>query len=94
VPLTITERNVTLSGVLEDGSPFSFDLNSSGSYYTSVFSPDAVLTVALPPPATIPEPSALLLFVLGSFVGLRTSRFQAGRKQYDGMPAFDHTFCE
>jgi hypothetical protein len=47
VPLTITQRNVTLSGILGDGLPFSFTLNSSGAYYTSVFSPNATLTVSL-----------------------------------------------
>lgn len=46
-PLSITDRDVTLSGVLADGSAFSFDLNSSGSYYTSVFAPNAQLTVSL-----------------------------------------------
>ena len=42
---TVTDRDVTLSGLLEDGSPFSFDLNRNrpGDF----FSAQATLTVTL-----------------------------------------------
>jgi hypothetical protein len=46
-PFTIEDRNVVLSGVLADGSAFSFDLNSvsptSGDYFDAM----ALLTVSL-----------------------------------------------
>lgn len=53
---TITDRDVTLSGILSDGTPFSFDLNSQrnlGDY----FDPEAILTVTL----VVPEPSSWAL---------------------------------
>jgi hypothetical protein len=53
-PFTITNRNVTLSGILADGSPFSFDLNSTFVFGMDWFSPDAVLT------ATLIEPGQLV----------------------------------
>jgi len=46
VPLTITDRNVTLSGVLADGSPFSIDLDSN-PYSNNLFDPNAILTITL-----------------------------------------------
>ena len=45
--LTILDRNVTLSGLLEDGSAFRFDLNTSESSQNDFFSPNATLTVTL-----------------------------------------------
>ena len=46
---TILDRNVTLSGLLADGSAFSFDLNTefSNSISEDHFHPDAMLTVTL-----------------------------------------------
>ena len=50
-PFTITDRDVTLSGVLADGEPFSFDLNSEDTSsindFEEFFSPDAILSVVL-----------------------------------------------
>jgi len=47
-PLMILDRDVTLSGLLADGTPFSFDLNSSTvSSDDDFFDADAMLTVAL-----------------------------------------------
>ncbi|QDU58795.1 hypothetical protein [Aeoliella mucimassa] len=57
-PFELTERDVTLSGVLQDGSPFSFDLNSTSVDNNDYFSPDASLYIA-----QVPEPQALALFV-------------------------------
>jgi hypothetical protein len=54
-PFTITDRDVALSGILADGEPFSFDLNSVDNF-RGVFSPDATITVTLEAP-----------FVLGDF---------------------------
>lgn len=45
VPQTIADRGVELSGTLADGSPFSFDLNSSVVPLEDFFASDALLTV-------------------------------------------------
>ena len=51
--LTIVDRDVTLSGVFADGSPFSFDLTSVATFRTAdFFSPDATLTVTLGEPVS------------------------------------------
>ena len=44
---TINDRDVTLSGLLADGTPFSFELNSTVSFGEDFFAPDATLTVTL-----------------------------------------------
>lgn len=44
---TITDRNVTLSGLLANGEPFSFQLNSAFSPSDGFFSQGATLTVTL-----------------------------------------------
>jgi Dockerin type I domain len=46
VPFTITSRNVILTGLLADGSTFSFNLNSSDSN-SDFFATGAMLAVAL-----------------------------------------------
>ena len=46
---TILDREVTLSGLLADGSPFSFDLNLVNGSNQNFFSSDATLTVTLIP---------------------------------------------
>lgn len=47
-PFTIVDRDVTLSGLLADGSPFSFDLNSTNLFgEEDYFDPNATLTVTL-----------------------------------------------
>ena len=48
--LTIVDRDVILSGLLADGSPFSFDLDSTDTGL-SFFSSNATLTVTLGAPA-------------------------------------------
>ena len=50
VPFTVNDRDVLLTGLLTDGSSFSFDL-----FY---FSPGATLTLTL-----VPEPSSLVLLI-------------------------------
>jgi len=47
VPFTITDRDVTLNGLLADGSGFSFDLNSTNISGQDYFDPLALLTVTL-----------------------------------------------
>jgi len=47
---TIADRDVTLSGVLDDGQPFSFELNSVNSFTDDSFDPEATLTVTLTAP--------------------------------------------
>jgi hypothetical protein len=46
-PFTIEDRNVVLSGVLADGSAFSFDLNSVSPSSPEYFDAMALLTVSL-----------------------------------------------
>ena len=73
---TVEDRDVSLSGLLADGSPFSFDLNTS--YDLSIgdfFSPDATLTLRL-----VPEPGAGLLALLGA-VGMGGCRDSWGRRR-------------
>lgn len=48
-PMLITSRDVTLSGMLADGSSFSFDLNSTRATLEDYFSPNATLTITLVP---------------------------------------------
>jgi len=57
---TITDRDVTLSGLLADGSPFSFDLNTTGISGDS-FSQGTTLTVTL----VVPEPASFAMLMLG-----------------------------
>lgn len=47
---TIEDRDVVLSGLYADGTPFSFDLNSTFSAGQDFFSTSATLTVTLGPP--------------------------------------------
>jgi hypothetical protein len=51
-PFTVTDRNVTLSGVLADGTPFDFDLNTQNAFNQDFFHHQALVTV------TLVEPSA------------------------------------
>jgi len=46
-PFTLMDRDVTLSGLLADGSSFLFDLNSNFVVNEDFFSPDATLTLTL-----------------------------------------------
>jgi hypothetical protein len=46
-PFTITDRNVTLSGILANGSPFSFDLSTTLSFDRDFVTADTLLTVTL-----------------------------------------------
>ena len=78
VPFTVTNRDVTLSGFLVDGSPFSFDLHSTGTT-TDRFDPLTTLTLTLKAGA-VPEPAtaALLLMALSSVAGVtRVRRLEA-----------------
>ncbi len=63
--ITIADRNVSLTGRLADGSPFSFDLNTNpafrGPWSPDYFDLDATLTVTL-----VPEPSAVWLLISGA----------------------------
>jgi hypothetical protein len=49
-PFTVTDRDVTLSGVLTDGSAFSFDLNPGGAFgVADRFDPGATLKITFDP---------------------------------------------
>lgn len=66
---TINDRDMTLAGVFADGTPFSFDLNSTTGPH-DYFSPGAMLNIAM-----VPEPGALALIAVGG-VGLLARRHQ------------------
>ena len=70
---TILDRDVTLSGLLTDGSEFSFDLNPDRFQSGDFFSSTSTLTVTLA--TAIPEPTsfAILLFGCG-LAGIRRKR--------------------
>ena len=48
---TVTNRDVTLSGLLADGEPFSIDLNSATQARMDFFDPGTTITVTLDAPA-------------------------------------------
>ena len=56
--ITLLERDMTLSGVLSDGSPFIFDLNHTPTPGEDYFDPAAVLTVTKV--SIVPEPGSLM----------------------------------
>ena len=76
---TITDRSVTLSGLLDDGSPFSFDLNNlddfellGGDPTLDLFLPEATVTVTL---TSVPEPTSTAILLLGcGLVGMRRTK--------------------
>jgi PEP-CTERM motif len=68
-PLLITDRDVILEGLLSDGSPFSFDLNSTNSPIEDFFDTNATLTITL-----VPEPGTLSLIGIGALSILRRRR--------------------
>jgi len=61
-PTMVNVRDITLSGLLSDGSPFSFDLNSGNVFDQDFFGTGATLVVTL-----VPEPSTLMIGALGLF---------------------------
>ena len=67
-PFEVLDRDVTLAGLLNDGSAFSFDLNSSDlGDGSDLFSPSATLFLnldALSGLAAVPTPTALALAFL------------------------------
>jgi hypothetical protein len=60
VPFKVVDRNVTLTGIFADGTPFNFDLNSTKIVGKDFFHRDAIVNVTL-----VPEPSALAALVSG-----------------------------
>ena len=79
--VTITDRDVTLSGVLADGEPFSFDLNSASSFSNDYFDPDSTVTVTLTAPFLLGDVSqngGVGVEDIGPFIVLLTTgEFQA-----------------
>lgn len=69
VPMDITDRDVTLEGMLADGSMFSFDLNSTPVYAHDYFDPDSTITITL-----VPEPGTIGLIGIGLLSVLRRRR--------------------
>ncbi|CAE7240131.1 unnamed protein product [Symbiodinium sp. CCMP2456] len=71
----VHEREQTLSGTLADGSPFSFDLNSTGGPGLDLFSVDARLTLTL-----VPEPSIVSLAAFAGCLLLLSSERARGQR--------------
>jgi hypothetical protein len=65
----IIDRDVVLEGVLADGSPFSFELNSRFSGNSDNFDTTATLTVTL-----VPEPGTVALLGVGGLMVMRRRR--------------------
>jgi len=65
----IADRDLTLAGLLADGSAFSFDLNSVDIFGEDTFDPDAILTITL-----VPEPTTLGPLGIGALCALRRRR--------------------
>jgi hypothetical protein len=65
----ITDRDVTLTGVLADGSVFAFDLNSANAVGEDFFNAGATLTVTL-----VPAPGAAGVLAIGGLVAARRRR--------------------
>lgn len=62
--VVFSDRDVTLSGTFADGTPFEFDLNSTGDYNSltrDFFSPEATLILTL-----LPEPTSFLSLLVAS----------------------------
>lgn len=72
-PFTIIDRDVTLSGLLADGSFFDFDLNTVQMPRADYFAPDSRITVTL-----VPTPGALPPLCLA---GLMASRRRRGESR-------------
>lgn len=68
-PTMITQRDVTLAGTLADGSPFSFDLNTSAPFGEDFVPGNVALTVTL-----VPEPGSAAFLALGAGLVLRRRR--------------------
>ena len=66
---TITARDVTLTGVLSDGSAFDFVLNSTNTFGVDFFSAGATLTVTL-----VPAPGAAGVVAIGGVLASRRRR--------------------
>jgi hypothetical protein len=66
----IETRDLALAGILADGTPFRFDLNSNYSVGNDRFDPNATLTVTL----LVPEPTANWLACLAAIVAAAAMR--------------------
>ena len=80
--VTITERGLTLSGVLSDGEPFSIDLNSDANGVIpplqDFFSRFATLTVTLEVLGDVNQDGLVNILDIAPFVGVLSSQtFQA-----------------
>ncbi len=85
---TITEREIVLSGLLADGSPFSFNLDPFVPSGVDSFPIDATINVTVVP---VPEPKSLTIIWLA--VGLFFPRCGGGRWCRTRLGTTSFSFC-
>ena len=73
-PFTLHDRDVSLSGLLADGSQFNFELNSIFQSSEDFFSPGTTLTLRL-----VPEPGSAVVTLLGIVVLISPGAFRRQR---------------
>lgn len=76
-PFTITDRNVTLSGVLDDGQQFSFDLNSTDTgqdYFASGSIVTITLTNGVLPPGDVNQDGNVNFLDITGFIQILVNR--------------------
>lgn len=77
-PLTVMDRDVELSGILDDGTAFSFMLDTFDRSPHPYYSPESLLTVTL-----TPEPGTGLLLLVGGVLGAAQRRGRRGHGDHE-----------
>ena len=85
--VTITDRDVTLSGVFADGTAFSFILNSENAWSKSFFSDDATVTVTLVVDTAVGDTTGVALAQVNDF-------FNSASQSGGFIATFEYTISE